>query len=200
MWWPICCEAKRHQSERPCGDGCAAQAERGGRPDRCFFLATGCNPSVFNPLSVIPPSTTHAFFVLRCDYPESRHRVYRASSDGWSNRDLNVAPSSRSHPTFSHSQPVGCLASNCLNGAQQLGPWQIHAELILDGKACQSDANHGRVVTGTNVSGATLIPPAFDWAASTCIPDWMGIRTALDAFRRQPRNARHRPILGSAPE
>jgi hypothetical protein len=44
------------------------------------------------------------------------------------------------------------------------GPGKFDAELILDGKAVNPQQISNGVVTGTNVPGATLIPPAFGLA------------------------------------
>jgi hypothetical protein len=60
------------------------------------------------------------------------------------------------------------------------GPEKFDAELILDGKAFNPQQITDGVVTGTNVSGATLIPPAFGlaginlhtWTGWGSVPHW----------------------------
>src|SRR6185437_9613887 len=60
------------------------------------------------------------------------------------------------------------------------GPGKFDAELILDGKAVNPSQVTDGVVTGTNVPGATLIPPAFGlggvnlhtWTGWGSVPHW----------------------------
>jgi hypothetical protein len=60
------------------------------------------------------------------------------------------------------------------------GPGKFDAELVLDGKAFNPQQITDGVVTGTNVPGATLIPPAFGlagvnlhtWTGWGSIPYW----------------------------
>jgi hypothetical protein len=60
------------------------------------------------------------------------------------------------------------------------GPGKFDAELALDGKAFNPQQVTDGVVTGTNVSGATLIPPAFGlagvnlhtWTGWGSVPYW----------------------------
>jgi hypothetical protein len=60
------------------------------------------------------------------------------------------------------------------------GPGKFDAELVLDGKAFNPQQVTDGVVTGTNVSGATLIPPAFGlagvnlhtWTGWGSVPYW----------------------------
>src|SRR5450631_3081561 len=88
--------------------------------------------------------------------------------DGLANRDLNVGAIIASAPNL---QPVVNLlrlapqdanvtahdVRNVLNG---WGPGKFDAELFLDGKAVNPQQVTNGVVTGTNVSGATLLPNA----------------------------------------
>jgi hypothetical protein len=60
------------------------------------------------------------------------------------------------------------------------GPGKFDAELILDGKAFNPQQITDGTVTGTNVSGATLIPPSFGlggvnlhtWIGWGSVPHW----------------------------
>ena len=82
--------------------------------------------------------------------------------DGWAARDLNVGAIVALSPNL---QPVASLlgVSEATVRAvlQSWGPGKFDAELFLDGKAFNPQQVTDGVVTGTNVSGATLIPPAF---------------------------------------
>ncbi len=105
--------------------------------------------------------------------------------DGWANRDLNVggiialAPDlSAVANLLSTVQPVTQTAvRNVLNS---WGPGKFDAELFLDGKTFNPQQVTDGVVTGTNVSGATLIPPAFGlggvnlhtWTGWGSVPHW----------------------------
>jgi len=101
--------------------------------------------------------------------------------DGWSNRDLNVGAIISLAPDLS-------VLANLLNTDQATvrsvlgawGPGKFDAELTLDGKAFNPQQMTDGVVTTTNVSGATLIPPAFGlggvnlhtWTGWGSIPHW----------------------------
>src|SRR5215469_759638 len=82
--------------------------------------------------------------------------------DGWPNRDLNVGAIVALAPDLS-------VLANLLSTDQAIvravlnswGPGKFDAELLLDGKAFNPQQVTDGVVTGTNVSGASLIPPAF---------------------------------------
>ncbi len=82
--------------------------------------------------------------------------------DGWANRDLNVGAIVALAPNL---QPVADLLgvdqATVRSVLQSWGPGKFDAELFLDGKAFNPQQVTNGVVTGTNVSGATLIPPAF---------------------------------------
>src|SRR5215472_11455575 len=101
--------------------------------------------------------------------------------DGWPNRDLNVGGIVALAPDLS-------AIANLLNTSQSTvrtvlngwGPGKFDAELLLDGKAFNPQQITDGVVTGTNVSGASLIPPAFGlggvnlhtWTGWGSIPHW----------------------------
>ena len=82
--------------------------------------------------------------------------------DGWAARDLNVGAIVALSPNL---QPVanllGVSEATVRAVLQSWGPGKFDAELFLDGKAFNPQQVTDGVVTGTNVSGATLIPPAF---------------------------------------
>jgi hypothetical protein len=85
--------------------------------------------------------------------------------DGWANRDLNVGAIVGLSPNL---QPVADVLGVSVSTVQAVlgswGPGKFDAELILDGKAFNSQQVSDGFVTGTNVSGATLLPSAFGLA------------------------------------
>jgi len=108
--------------------------------------------------------------------------------DGWANRDLNVGAIVALSPNL---QPVADLLNKGLPPPgvtvdtvravlNSWGPGKFDAELFLDGKAFNPQQVSNGVVTGTNVSAATLIPPAFGlagvnlhtWTGWGSIPHW----------------------------
>src|SRR5512146_948200 len=101
--------------------------------------------------------------------------------DGWANRDLNVGAIVAAAPNL---QPVADLLKTDVATVRAVlnswGPGKFDAELFLDGKAFNPQQVTDGVVTGTNVSGATLIPPAFGlagvnlhtWTGWGSIPYW----------------------------
>lgn len=89
-----------------------------------------------------------------------------ARIDGLTNRDLNVGGIAAAAPNL---QPVvnllsladaGINATTVRTVLNSWGPGKFDAELFLDGKAFNLQQITNGVVTGTNVSGATLIPNA----------------------------------------
>lgn len=82
--------------------------------------------------------------------------------DGWPNRDLNLGAIVALAPDLT-------VVANLLSTDQATvrkvlntwGPGEFDAELLLDGKAFNPQQVSDGVVKGTNVSGASLIPPAF---------------------------------------
>ena len=82
--------------------------------------------------------------------------------DGWANRDLNVGAVVALAPDLSpFSSLLGLSQDQVRAVLRTWGPGKFDAELILDGKAFNPQQISNGVVTGTNVSAATLIPPAF---------------------------------------
>src|SRR5205814_3318449 len=81
------------------------------------------------------------------------------------NRDLNIGAIAALSPNL---QPVADLlgtdVATVRNVLNSWGPGKFDAELFLDGKAFNPQQVTDGVITGTNVSGATLIPNAFGLA------------------------------------
>jgi len=109
--------------------------------------------------------------------------------DGWANRDLNIGGIIALAPDltvfanlFSTSQAA---VKNVLNS---WGPGKFDAELVLDGKAFNPQQVTDGTVTGTNVPGATLIPPAFGlggvnlhtWTGWGSVPHWNAFVATLE--------------------
>jgi hypothetical protein len=101
--------------------------------------------------------------------------------DGWANRDLNVGAIVALSPDLSPFETLlGVDRATVLTVLNSWGPGKFDAELVLDGKAFNPEQVTDGVVTGTNVSGATLIPPAFGlagvnlhtWTGWGSIPYW----------------------------
>ena len=90
--------------------------------------------------------------------------------DGWPNRDLNVGAIVMLSPNLQAvadtlSAPGNSVTVDTVKQVLSAwGPGKFDAELFLDGKGFNpQQVSHG-VVTGTNVSAATLIPPAYGLA------------------------------------
>src|ERR1043165_3869147 len=101
--------------------------------------------------------------------------------DGWANRDLNVGAIIALSPDLSPLQNLlGADRDTVVAVLNSWGPGKFDAELVLDGKAFNPQQITDGVVTGTNVPGATLIPPAFGlagvnlhtWTGWGSIPYW----------------------------
>ncbi len=94
--------------------------------------------------------------------------------DGWANRDLNVGEIVALAPDLSpFSNLLGVSQDTVRTVLRSWGPGKFDAELILDGKAFNPQQISNGVVTGTNVPGATLIPPAFGLAGVN-LHTWTG--------------------------
>ena len=82
--------------------------------------------------------------------------------DGWANRDLDIGKIAAAAPNLA---PVATLLGVSVPTVQTVlnswGPGKFDAELFLDGKAFNPQQVTDGVVTGTNVSGATLLPNAY---------------------------------------
>jgi len=101
--------------------------------------------------------------------------------DGWANRDLNVGAIVALSPNLQpFADLLGTDQATVRSVLNSWGPGKFDAELVLDGKAFSPQQVTDGVVTGTNVSGATLIPPAFGlagvnlhtWTGWGSIPYW----------------------------
>ena len=85
--------------------------------------------------------------------------------DGWANRDLNVGAIVALSPDLSPFETLlGVDRDTVVAVLNSWGPGKYDAELNLDGKAFNPQQITDGVVTGTNVSGATLLPSAFGLA------------------------------------
>lgn len=101
--------------------------------------------------------------------------------DGWANRDLNVGAIVGLSPDLSPFETLlGVDRDTVVAVLNSWGPGKFDAELVLDGKAFNPQQISNGVVTGTDVSGATLIPPAFGlagvnlhtWTGWGSVPYW----------------------------
>jgi len=101
--------------------------------------------------------------------------------DGWANRDLNVGAIIALSPDLSPFENLlGVDRDTVLAVLNSWGPGKFDAELVLDGKAFNPEQVTDGVVTGTNVTGATLLPPAFGlagvnlhtWTGWGSVPYW----------------------------
>ena len=94
--------------------------------------------------------------------------------DGWANRDLNVGAIVALSPNLQpFSDLLGVDQETVRTVLRSWGPGKFDAELVLDGKAFNPQQVSNGVVTGTNVSGSTLIPPAFGLAGVN-LHTWTG--------------------------
>jgi len=85
--------------------------------------------------------------------------------DGWANRDLDVGKITALAPDLSAvSDLLGVNQDSVRQVLNSWGPGKFDAELLLDGKAFNPRQVTDGVITGTNISGATLIPNAFGLA------------------------------------
>ena len=109
--------------------------------------------------------------------------------DGWPNRDLNVGGIVALAPDL--SSVADLLSTDQATVRKVLnswGPGKFDAELLLDGKAFNPQQVTDGVTTGTNVSGASLIPPAFGlggvnlhtWIGWGSVPHWNAFVATLE--------------------
>jgi hypothetical protein len=101
--------------------------------------------------------------------------------DGWPNRDLNVGAIVALAPDLSpFVNLLGISQEDVRTVLKSWGPGKFDAEVILDGKAFNPQQVTDGIVTGANVPGATLIPPAFGlggmnlhtWTGWGSVPHW----------------------------
>jgi hypothetical protein len=109
--------------------------------------------------------------------------------DGWPNRDLNVGGIIALAPDLdSIASLLSTTQASVRTVLNSWGPGKFDAELLLDGKASNPQQITDGVVTGTNVSGATLIPPAFGlggvnlhtWTGWGSVPHWNAFVATLE--------------------
>jgi len=132
--------------------------------------------------------------------------------DGWANRDLNVGAIVALAPDLSaFTSLLGVSQEAVINVLKSWGPGKFDAELILDGKASNPHQVTDGVVTGTNVPGATLIPPAFGlggvnlhtWTGWGSVPHWNAFVANLEMhgvgrfFDPRLNNAEQFPIAAA---
>lgn len=92
--------------------------------------------------------------------------------DGWANRDLNVGAIVALAPDLSAVVDLLKVVNPAITETDvrdvlnSWGPGKFDAELFLDGKAFNSSQVTNGVVTGTNITGATLLPNAYGLAGS----------------------------------
>ena len=109
--------------------------------------------------------------------------------DGWANRDLNVGVIIGLAPDLTaFANLLSTTQTNVRTVLNSWGPGKFDAELALDGKAFNPQQVTDGQVTGINVSGATLIPPAFGlggvnlhtWTGWGSVPYWNVFVAALE--------------------
>jgi|GEM_PF-111499 len=105
--------------------------------------------------------------------------------DGWANPDLNVGAIVNLSPDLSPvAQLLNVSEPTVRTVLKSWGPGKFDAELFLDGKAFNPQQVTDGIVTGQNVSGATLIPNAYGLAGfnqNTWTGSW-GTVTYWNAF------------------
>ena len=114
--------------------------------------------------------------------------------DGWPNRDLNVGAIIAFAPDLSAlvnllsvTQP-GITQDDVRAVLNRWGPGKFDAELLLDGKAFNTQQTTDGVINPDPVPGASLIPPAFGlggvnlhtWTGWGSIPHWNAFVAALE--------------------
>ena len=101
--------------------------------------------------------------------------------DTWPNRDLNVGAIVALAPDLSSiANLLSTDQATVRKVLKSWGPGKFDAELLLDGKAFNPQQVTDGTVTATNVSGASLIPPAFGlggvnlhtWIGWGSVPHW----------------------------
>jgi hypothetical protein len=109
--------------------------------------------------------------------------------DGWANRDLNVGGIIALAPDLTaFANLLSTTPDNVRSVLNSWGPGKFDAELALDGKITNPQQMTDGKVTATNVSGASLIPPAFGlggvnlhtWVGWGSVPHWNAFVAALE--------------------
>src|SRR5579863_6388760 len=132
--------------------------------------------------------------------------------DGWPNRDLNVGGIIALAPDLDAiSDLLGIDQTAVRKVLNSWGPGKFDAELLLDGKAFNPRQISNGMVTGTNVPGASLIPPAFGlggvnlhtWSGWGSVPHWNAFVANLEMhgtgrfFDPRLNNAQQFPIAAA---
>lgn len=132
--------------------------------------------------------------------------------DGWANRDLNVGAIVALAPDLTVIADLLKVNQSAVRDVlHSWGPGKFDAELLLDGKAFNPQQVTDGATTGTNVSGASLIPPAFGlggvnlhtWVGWGSVPHWNAFVANLEMHGKgrffDPRlnNASQFPIAAS---
>lgn len=132
--------------------------------------------------------------------------------DGWANRDLNVGAIVALAPNLTVIADLLKVNQSAVRDVlHSWGPGKFDAELLLDGKAFNPQQVTDGATTGTNVSGASLIPPAFGlggvnlhtWVGWGSVPHWNAFVANLEMHGKgrffDPRlnNASQFPIAAS---
>jgi hypothetical protein len=132
--------------------------------------------------------------------------------DGWANRDLNVGAIVALAPDLDAlADLLGTDQATVRKVLRSWGPGKFDAELVLDGKAFNPQQITDGSVTGRNVPGAVLIPPAFGlggvnlhtWIGWGSVPHWNAFVGNLEMHGKgrffDPRlnNAEQFPIAAS---
>src|SRR5579884_517165 len=160
-----------------------------------FFNSTGTLTSIGVQCALCHSTVdnSHPEFCTGVVHPNPGTGCIGHRLDGWPNRDLNIGAIIALAPDLSSVanllstvQPLTqATVRNVLNS---WGPGKFDAELFLDGKAVNPRQVTDGVVTGTNVPGATLIPPAFGlggvnlhtWTGWGSIPHWNAFVATLE--------------------
>ncbi len=111
--------------------------------------------------------------------------------DGWPNRDLDVGAIIALAPDLSpYSMLLGVDENTVRQVLLSWGPGRFDAELILDGKAFRPDGEDGGDLAPGGVRPRGRQPPHVHG---------LGLGPLLERLRGQPRDARQRHVLRSAP-
>ena len=109
--------------------------------------------------------------------------------DGWPNRDLNVGAIIALAPDLTAFANLLNVPQNTVATVlRSWGPGKFDAELALDGKTFNPQQVTDGVTTSNDVSGATLIPPAFGlggvnlhtWTGWGSVPHWNAFVATLE--------------------
>lgn len=109
--------------------------------------------------------------------------------DGWANRDLNIGGIVALAPDLSAiAKLLSTDQTTVRTVLNSWGPGKFDAELLLDGKAFNPQQISDGIVTGTNVPGASMIPPAFGlggvnlhtWIGWGSVPHWNALVANLE--------------------